>query len=1210
MKRFNTKSSPVLRANFSTDLSSCFARFMLKKNSESSPTSSVGVLWNAKEIKLILISNDAISYTVEIGNYKNSISSSGRITELTVSSKECGLSFCDADVLLPLHITAEGKTGTSSFNGFMRLCEYSPFFLFDRERSDELLSSLSLAALANKDVDAKALDLGVSLEDGSLRIFDKYKDGEENYPYTCATLASTSLDGLLNGVPVSFDMDVTPKSFPSMDYHTVCTADGAYGLMFILSYGEGEDSLFFGIQNSPLGLFAFVNVGYTLKVQIPKKLGDTFNFSAKWTPSSTLDLYVDGIEIMSFPVPKLVRSSAKARGLTIKWLRCRYKPESHADDLDVTLHNFTVSHEYTDSACAKYGISDLVKGCETENAGFDGIYKAPKVSLCLDRAIKNDRLMTEMPLLWECSDDSVISADGTFSSPEGSGKVVSLTAHGMSGDYSVFNKTFTFFAEGKSPDKKVLACLCDKNPYLGSGIPSDSCFVLDMNENSIIYDRGEVSPINRATLRSVSPLIDLMSKSYVALYSSNDNREYSRVKDFSMLQTENEIFFYNFNVRARYLKIHSTARRSSFSSSSFVGSLQDMLRAEHTDMPLRAEGNFKKATTFIVKNDTDICEIDKICTYPIEALGINRAELRHDLSDIRLRLGDKYLPMYYSNGAISFRIFELPAHSEAKIEILWSNPEALSVYDGNEVFEVQYGTKFTMKHKGAWRNSVAEMPDGSLLLMGGVGHDRICYERSVDGGHTWLPSVTVEGTEGFSDGGGFLVDKENNKVFYFAHQYDLAEKWCKLKILTSSDSGHTWEKAIEVTDQSDYLISYSDAIKLSTYDGAGPNVDYVFTTGMMKNATAESFCTTAVYSRDGGKTWQQSKSCINYHALDDGFEMGLSEETVWEKKDGTLILYARCQYPSIIRFAVAYSYDHGVTWTEDVQHFSNIFTPNTQPIIAPMKDTPVLLWGGNNSVGGSSYERFPLNLAYSEDDCETFKGIQDVTFQTPIEQILGANHNIVVNPDLVYYDYKDTDHFYMVIPMDEIRIADARRYLLYTKGAYDSFENRSVIDEGWIIIGGTPYVDTMGATDGKYAMVLPSSTSVSRPVTYTKKGSVEFDLYVDRMGSGADIELQAAYNQNTGVTAPVRFGASPDGRIYTYDEAGSRLDTPLTLENGNNTFLVEFDSENGSASLSVNGKKADIGFFSSHGEAICFINVWSRNDTSVSVDRFIMIKNG
>ena len=676
-----------------------------------------------------------------------------------------------------------------------------------------------------------------------------------------------------------------------------------------------------------------------------------------------------------------------------------------------------------------------------------------------------------------------------------------------------------------------------------------------------------------------------------------------------MLRAVNEIYFYNFNEKARYIKIHSTARRSEFQADSFVGSLQDMMVAKYNESPLKADGTFEKSVSFKIANTTDKLQKDRICSYSLESLGIDRNDLKEDLSDIRLVSDSKYLPQYYHDGILSFRIFEIAPKSEANITVFYKNKNAMSVYDGNEVFEVQYGTKFTMKHKGAWRNSVAEMPDGSLLLMGGVGHDRICYERSVDGGHTWSPSIMVEGTEGFSDGGGFLVDRENNKVFYFAHQYNLAEKWCKLKILTSCDSGYTWEKAIEVTNQSEYLISYSDAIKLSCFDGDGPNVDYVFTTGMMKNLTAESFCTTAIYSRDGGKTWHQSESCINYHLLDDGLEMGLSEETVWEKKDGTLILYARCQYPSVIRFAVAYSYDHGVTWTENVHHFSNVYTPNTQPIIAPMGDIPVLLWGGNNSLGGSSYERFPLNLAYSTDDCETFIGTQDVTFQTPLEWLLGTDHNIVVNPDLVYYNYKDTDHMYMIIPRDEIRIADAKRYLFNTKGAFDSFENGSVESEGWIAIGGSPYVDSIGATDGRYAMVLPSETSVCRPVTYTRNGSVEFDLFVDNMGSGADIELQAAYNQNVGITAPIRFGFKSDGRIYTYGEEGHQINTPLAVSTKNNTILVKFDAENGTSSLTVNGKTADIGFFSSKGEAVCFVNLWSRNNTNIAIDRFTMIKN-
>ena len=76
----------------------------------------------------------------------------------------------------------------------------------------------------------------------------------------------------------------------------------------------------------------------------------------------------------------------------------------------------------------------------------------------------------------------------------------------------------------------------------------------------------------------------------------------------------------------------------------------------------------------------------------------------------------------------------------------------------------------------------------------------------------------------------------------------------------------------------------------------------------------------------------------------------------------------------------------------------------------------------------------------------------------------------------------------------------------------------------------------------------------------------------------------------------------------TFDGDGGRIDTDLVISFGHNSILVEFDSKSGSTVLSVNGKKADIGFFASRGEAVCFVNLWSRNSTTVAIDRFIMIK--
>ena len=40
----------------------------------------------------------------------------------------------------------------------------------------------------------------------------------------------------------------------------------------------------------------------------------------------------------------------------------------------------------------------------------------------------------------------------------------------------------------------------------------------------------------------------------------------------------------------------------------------------------------------------------------------------------------------------------------------------------------------------------------------------------------------------------------------------------------------------------------------------------------------------------------------------------------------------------------------------------------------------------------------------------------------------------------------------------------------------------------------------------------------------------------------------------------------------------------------------------------ANGKSAEIGFHTSRGEAVCFVNIWNRSRSSIAIDRFILEK--
>jgi hypothetical protein len=433
---------------------------------------------------------------------------------------------------------------------------------------------------------------------------------------------------------------------------------------------------------------------------------------------------------------------------------------------------------------------------------------------------------------------------------------------------------------------------------------------------------------------------------------------------------------------------------------------------------------------------------------------------------------------------------------------------------------------------------------------------------------------------------------------------------CKYYIFESNDSGYTWSGPVHPENAPEYAISYSDGITLSDADGDGPNVDYVFTTGVMRDLSNMAFSTTGFYSRDGGKTWRFSDSIINAEDGDNNFaEGGLSEETVWEKKDGSLLLYARCQIAEITHFAKSHSYDRGVTW-ENVgkNSFSNIFTSNTQPIIAPLDSQPVLMWAGNNSLGGRTYQRYPLNMALSYDDGETFRDIVGIDFATVIAT---ADRNtgdaLHTNPDMAIYEKHGVKQSYVISSMHTMHIVDFDNYLRKTKGAFDSFED-GYISEGWLVSYGKAGITPIGATDGKNALRVRENSLLSRTLHYMEAGKIFFDLTPICVGEGFSVELQTAFNNEQTKTATISFGIDGDGHIFYNDpDKGKTYLKKYLSEDRTYEVCISFDASEKQATLTIDGKSFDIDF-DSRFDAVSYVGIFTNDLSSLALDRFIAIR--
>lgn len=1228
-----TIGKPKIRAAFAGSGKAKGIPFLLASPS-GDVSASVSARWNSDGVTLSFIGGKAETVAITMGNYSNTLSLTQGSGSVTVPIAEAELSLVDVGQELPLKMELRKGSASLLFDGCVVLNDYDVYFSSDSSRFTEQFGKAKLSVMGKTEAVSNA-DSGVKASGDAITLFDRYTSVGKNYGHLRNTVTSKPISGLgyaQKNLLLEFDLNLKNMPVQSWSY---LDADYAYGFSVALC-GEGRGTIIFGFVNTADGIYAYVNgktSDATIFLPTGKQVGETFHAGLVWI-GDKIEIFIDNVSIGYVTDAANSDSGIYAENtLTLVWQRSADAPAGSDDNFVAEINRMTLAN-LTPYTLLGTVSADSLLGTEARVVDGDGIFLADR-DLTLPTVLENRKYGLHADVAWYSDNPTVIGVDGKLTKPESTGEIVTLKAVLILGRTIITEAQFSFFVKAKNPVSNVLRLKYDKDPVKGSGTTADTTYIADGVYNSIIYDMKQSESINRAVLYSLNAGTRV-TKNFVALYTSDDNKTYTAVPDFAVLYQGGTLYFYNFSVKARYLKIHFTFDKNPVSSLSVFQSLQKQMRAWYEDTALLANGEFAHRTTVPVSNPLSSAVYNKIVAYSLSDLGIPESELQSDRRDLRFRLGETDLPHAFNGGRIFVRIPEIGAGKRADITVLWGNAKAESIENPQETFEAEYGTKVVTSRLGVtdWRNSVALMPDGSLLTVGGIGKhtDGKTYlgmERSTDGGRTWTATQRISCTAGISDGGGFIVDYETKTVYYFGFETHGPLKWGTsventsqyLRIFVSKDSGKSWTKGPEIQGLKEHTImaSYSNGIRLSCYDGDGPQVDYVFTTGIKREDAGGVFAlaATAVYSADGGKTWKISNSRINYAGGSLAFEGGVGEETVYEQKNGNLILYARCQVNGVTHFAVAHSYDHGVTWEEDAK-LSNVYTSNTQPILVDNNGTPVLLWGGNNSMGGKSYCRFPLNVAYSTDGGETFGGILDISFQTftATRIAIRANNELyhITNPDIVLFKRGGVDCAYILTTNYRFLVENFSNYLYKTKGAFDSFENGSAEAEGWVpvvdsneeLAAAQPTIVRVGATHGNYAMHVGSYSKLSRSIPSVTNGIVSMDLFVEKMG-GMTFELQTAYNSAAGVSAPITLTVDANGAISYSSERGNPKTTGLFLSEGANHISITFNGKQGTATLSVNGKNATILFRRDIGDCICFAYLYTQKNTSVALDCFTVI---
>lgn len=180
------------------------------------------------------------------------------------------------------------------------------------------------------------------------------------------------------------------------------------------------------------------------------------------------------------------------------------------------------------------------------------------------------------------------------------------------------------------------------------------------------------------------------------------------------------------------------------------------------------------------------------------------------------------------------------------------------------------------------------------------GKENCVSRRSVDGGKTWEPPVFID--QGIN-GGGLTVDENSGEIIAFVEK---EHPPAALKCYRSKDNGKTWEVSpIKISADKNGVIpsmhmnEHGITLKKEKYKGrlirpsrfynAKSSAERKLMYSSAKEKMWKDQYTNAIYSDDGGKTWQTS----------DPFPAkGTGEAAIVELSDGTIYYNSRRHFSS------------------------------------------------------------------------------------------------------------------------------------------------------------------------------------------------------------------------------------------------------------------------------------------------------------------------
>ena len=1061
------------------------------------------------------------------------------------------------------------------------------------------------------------------------------------------------------GGAYEFAVDVTAIDLPN-----IVTTLGWRGLCFEIRQpklqtrfnlrSDGRDNVMFEILyagSDAVAVDTGVNLGERAqyKVVVSKELIPVLYVNDKQVATFPKLNRTEFTIVDDYPMPRIILQAVNtSRALNADGTLGGVNAQVH--DILFTQPMYDDPANTLDSAIGAISETGLLNGNDPQNITS---------ALSLTRRVGVPELDTYYDVVWSAVDavtgkpvNCVNPTTGTIArgtKPVIFNMVATVTSDGVS-----VSRTFSpFQLLGQGGDSKVSIIYNDDNPRVGqvTGEQIDSYVYFDTDHNSLVYDQGSAKRFNRIVLRDGDDF-SRTSLNDLGVFISNDGKAWTKITGFQLHQQGGVYTLYNLDETARYVKVHSyqdDLDRTGVTPS-FYNNLSGMMSVSMDSSWLGADGAFAKTAAYAVKNTSADERKDYPVYIPVSELGAKTGEYRADCADFRFVLDGKLLAHWY-DGSKGFyvRVPVIPAKGSVELTVLWGNAKAKNISDGEAVFEVTYGnvSLINLSAETALKNSgrAFAFPNGEMIVVAKGLNQSLALIRSTDGGRTFTPEVQVLAERSMFGNrawgfGGYLYDEDINRLYLIAYTIrstDAKDPDGRMVLLYTEDNGYTWSEPRPLSSDPAtmqdvypgyalygpndhivenygtsgiYALTYCDGLKLKDADGAGPNVDYVILYNTRKDDVG-SCVAASVFSKDGGETWIASKDVIDMDAPA-AFENGISETGFAQLDDGTLYIVARAQDPSNYYLYEAYSDDFGNTW-RDVGP-SPVISSNTSPVLTKYRDARLLMWAGNNALGGRSYRRLPMTLAISTDQYKNYDKSIDLTFGTSYDTLIDAGDRMT-QPSLSFSP-DGTEAFVCWTNLKQtvtvgFLVEEFDQMIYGTKGGFDDFETSSLKNEGWL----RDFNDVISVTDekalsGSRSMKIEAASSIpsyaTRQVPSMKSGTVGVSLFVPGTNTNDILfELKSAYNFTYLHYTLAAFSVAPDGSVYVCTDSGKSKVGTVAPDTWND-FAVSFDVATGKGTVLINGKSAGSFELMDKGGMVTAVQV-SASNKSASVGTCVFV---